>query len=118
MTRAAHVAQQAAQKGLKVRSEFLVTPGSEQIRATIERDGLIEIFEKIGGKVLANACGPCIGQWSRKVRLKYFNQKFSRSCFLKGFIRTVFPLELSPNRKGDSYYTSLLIKGLNRWLLD
>ncbi|KAA0191357.1 Aconitase 3-isopropylmalate dehydratase large and Aconitase A isopropylmalate dehydratase small [Fasciolopsis buskii] len=66
MTRAAHVAQQAAQKGLKVRSEFLVTPGSEQIRATIERDGLIEIFEKIGGKVLANACGPCIGQWSRK----------------------------------------------------
>ncbi|THD21814.1 Aconitate hydratase mitochondrial [Fasciola hepatica] len=66
MTRAASLAQQAADKGLKVRSQFLVTPGSEQIRATIERDGLLQVFEKIGGRVLANACGPCIGQWSRK----------------------------------------------------
>ena len=44
---------------------FTITPGSEQIRATIERDGLIEIFNKVGGTVLANACGPCIGQWKR-----------------------------------------------------
>ena len=44
---------------------FTITPGSEQIRATIERDGLIDIFDKVGGTVLANACGPCIGQWKR-----------------------------------------------------
>ena len=44
---------------------FTITPGSEQIRATIERDGLLDIFEKVGGTVLANACGPCIGQWKR-----------------------------------------------------
>lgn len=44
---------------------FTITPGSEQIRATIERDGLIDIFNKVGGTVLANACGPCIGQWKR-----------------------------------------------------
>jgi aconitate hydratase len=65
MERAAAVAKQAAEKGLKVKSEFTVTPGSEQIRATIERDGQLEAFEKIGGLVLANACGPCIGQWKR-----------------------------------------------------
>ncbi len=44
---------------------FTITPGSEQIRATIERDGLIDVFSKVGGTVLANACGPCIGQWKR-----------------------------------------------------
>lgn len=44
---------------------FTITPGSEQIRATIARDGLLEVFEKVGGTVLANACGPCIGQWKR-----------------------------------------------------
>ena len=44
---------------------FTITPGSEQIRATIERDGLIDVFDKVGGTVLANACGPCIGQWKR-----------------------------------------------------
>jgi aconitate hydratase len=65
MERAASIAKQALDKGLKVRSEFTITPGSEQIRATIERDGQLELFEKIGGLVLANACGPCIGQWKR-----------------------------------------------------
>lgn len=55
-----------ADKGLKLKSKFTVTPGSEQIRATIERDGIAEIFRKAGGVVLANACGPCIGQWDRK----------------------------------------------------
>src|SRR4030095_14937451 len=65
MERAASVAKQALAKGLKVKSEFTITPGSEQIRATIERDGQLELFEKVGGLVLANACGPCIGQWKR-----------------------------------------------------
>ncbi|HEY3250619.1 MAG TPA: aconitate hydratase [Ignavibacteria bacterium] len=65
MERAASIAKQALEKGLKVKSEFTITPGSEQIRATIERDGQLELFEKIGGLVLANACGPCIGQWKR-----------------------------------------------------
>jgi aconitate hydratase len=65
MERAASIAKQAIAKGLKVKSEFTITPGSEQIRATIERDGQLELFEEIGGVVLANACGPCIGQWDR-----------------------------------------------------
>eukprot|EP01111_Echinosteliopsis_oligospora_P007939 TRINITY_DN232_c0_g1_i1.p1 TRINITY_DN232_c0_g1~~TRINITY_DN232_c0_g1_i1.p1 ORF type:complete len:779 (+),score=262.06 TRINITY_DN232_c0_g1_i1:42-2378(+) len=65
MTRAAHIARQALDKGLKAKSQFLITPGSEQIRATISRDGLTETFEQVGGVVLANACGPCIGQWRR-----------------------------------------------------
>jgi aconitate hydratase len=65
MERAASVAKQASAKGLKAKSEFVITPGSEQIRATIERDGQLEAFTKIGGLVLANACGPCIGQWKR-----------------------------------------------------
>ena len=65
MERAASVAGQAVERGLKVKSEFTITPGSEQIHATIKRDGQLEIFEKVGGLVLANACGPCIGQWKR-----------------------------------------------------
>jgi aconitate hydratase len=65
ITRAASVAQQAIDKKLKARSEYTVTPGSEQVRYTVERDGYLSIFEKIGGVVLANACGPCIGQWAR-----------------------------------------------------
>ena len=66
ISRAASIAQQALDKKLKVKSEFTVTPGSELVRYTIERDGYINIFENIGGVVLANACGPCIGQWARK----------------------------------------------------
>jgi len=65
ITRAASVAGQAKEKHLKVKSEYTVTPGSELVRYTIERDGLIKTFEEIGGVVLANACGPCIGQWAR-----------------------------------------------------
>ncbi len=65
ISRSASIAKHALEKGLKAKSYFLITPGSEQIRYTIERDGFIEIFEKIGGTVLANACGPCIGQWQR-----------------------------------------------------
>jgi aconitate hydratase len=63
--RAANVARQAKAKGLKAKIPFMVTPGSEQVRATIERDGLLQDLEDIGGTVLANACGPCIGQWER-----------------------------------------------------
>jgi aconitate hydratase len=65
ITRAASVARQAGEKELKVAAEFTITPGSELVRYTIERDGLIRTFEEIGGVVLANACGPCIGQWAR-----------------------------------------------------
>nr|XP_032831930.1 aconitate hydratase, mitochondrial isoform X2 [Petromyzon marinus] len=66
MGRAASVARQALSHGLKARAAFTVTPGSEQIRATIERDGYAQVLRDIGGVVLANACGPCIGQWDRK----------------------------------------------------
>ncbi len=65
MQRAATIAKQAADKGMKVKCGFMVTPGSEQIKKTIERDGQMELFQKIGGVVLANACGPCIGMWNR-----------------------------------------------------
>lgn len=63
--RVANIAKAAAAQGLKAVSEFTITPGSEQVRATIERDGQLAALEAIGGKVLANACGPCIGQWKR-----------------------------------------------------
>jgi aconitate hydratase len=65
ITRAASIARQAAAKGLRTKTQLLITPGSEQTRATIERDGLLADLEAIGGTVLANACGPCIGQWDR-----------------------------------------------------
>jgi len=65
ITRAASLAEQAVSKGLTAKSEFTITPGSEQVRYTVERDGYLGIFVKMGGVVLANACGPCIGQWSR-----------------------------------------------------
>ena len=84
--RAASIARQALDKKLKVHSEFIITPGSEQVRYTIERDGQLETFEKIGGMVLANACGPCIGQWARHGAekaeknsiLTSFNRNFSK----------------------------------------
>ncbi|MDX9757812.1 MAG: aconitate hydratase [Bacteroidota bacterium] len=63
--RVAAIARQAQAKGLRAKSEFTITPGSEQVRATIERDGQLALLEGIGGTVLANACGPCIGQWKR-----------------------------------------------------
>ncbi|HMK11554.1 MAG TPA: aconitate hydratase [Acidimicrobiales bacterium] len=65
ITRAASIARQASAKGLTAKTQLLVTPGSEQVRATIERDGLLADLEAIGATVLANACGPCIGQWDR-----------------------------------------------------
>ena len=65
ISRAASIAKQATDNGIKARSEFTITPGSEQVRYTVERDGFLGTFEKMGGVVLANACGPCIGQWAR-----------------------------------------------------
>jgi aconitate hydratase len=65
IARAASIAKQAAEKGIKAKAEFTITPGSEQVRYTVERDGYLETFEKIGAKMLANACGPCIGMWDR-----------------------------------------------------
>jgi aconitate hydratase len=65
ITRAASLANQAIDKKLEVKAEYTVTPGSELVRYTVERDGYLDTFEKIGGVVLANACGPCIGQWAR-----------------------------------------------------
>ena len=86
ISRAASIAEDAKTKGIQSAAEFTVTPGSEQIRYTIERDGFIDTFESIGGKVFANACGPCIGQWAREGAEKKekntivhsFNRNFSK----------------------------------------
>lgn len=65
ISRAVSLAKQVAEKGLTLKSEFTITPGSEQVRYTIERDGFLDVFNKIGATVFANACGPCIGMWER-----------------------------------------------------
>ncbi len=86
ISRAASLAQQAIDKGLKAQSEYTITPGSEQVRYTVERDGFLATFDKMGGVVLANACGPCIGQWARHGAEKQeknsiitsFNRNFSK----------------------------------------
>ncbi len=67
ISRSAFIAENAMGKGLKAKSEFTITPGSEMVRFTIERDGFLDTFDKMGGVVLANACGPCIGQWARHI---------------------------------------------------
>ncbi|MBT5425499.1 MAG: aconitate hydratase [Bacteroidetes bacterium] len=86
IARSASIARQAAEKKLKAGSEFTITPGSEQVRYTVERDGFLKSFEEIGGIVLANACGPCIGQWAREGADKHmknsiitsFNRNFAK----------------------------------------
>ncbi len=65
ISRSVSLAKQVAEKGLKLNAEFTITPGSEQVRYTIERDGFLEVFNSIGATVFANACGPCIGMWAR-----------------------------------------------------
>ena len=85
LTRAASIAKQAKEKKLKVKTEFMVTPGSEMIRYTTDRDGVLKYFEDIGGVVLANACGPCIGQWKRHTddperKKHHFNIIQSKLC--------------------------------------
>ncbi len=67
ISRSASVAQQAIDKHLKTKAEFTITPGSELVRSTVEKDGLLHTLDEIGGVVLANACGPCIGQWARHI---------------------------------------------------
>ena len=86
ITRAATIAKQATDHGMKAKAEFTITPGSEQVRYTVERDGYLGIFEAVGGVVLANACGPCIGQWARHTTdpnrknsiLTSYNRNFSK----------------------------------------
>jgi aconitate hydratase len=86
ISRSASVAKQAIEKNLETKAEFTITPGSELVRFTIEKDGFLNTFEKIGGVVLANACGPCIGQWARHIDdpnrknsiITSFNRNFAR----------------------------------------
>ncbi|HEX3768218.1 MAG TPA: aconitate hydratase, partial [Puia sp.] len=86
ISRSASVAKQAIEKKLETLAEFTITPGSELVRFTIEKDGFLNTFEKIGGVVLANACGPCIGQWARHIDdpnrknsiITSFNRNFAR----------------------------------------
>jgi aconitate hydratase len=86
ISRSAFIAKNAMAKGLKSKSEFTITPGSEMVRYTIERDGLLDTFNQMGGVVLANACGPCIGQWARHVNdpakkntiVTSFNRNFAK----------------------------------------
>lgn len=81
MSRAASIAREGAAHGLKTKSKFTVTPGSEQVRATIQRDGQMSALEDVGGLVLANACGPCIGQWDRQdVKKGVANSSKSLHC--------------------------------------
>ena len=82
ISRSASLAKQAIDKGLKTRSEFTITPGSEMVRYTVERDGLLNTFEKMGGVVLANACGPCIGQWAR-----HTNDPLKKNSIITSFNR-------------------------------
>merc|ERR1712142_1375424 len=70
MARVASICQQAKDKGYKAKAGFLISPGSEQIRATIKRDGIQDLFESVGGVVMSNSCGPCIGQWKRHDKKK------------------------------------------------
>ena len=65
ISRSVSLARQVKEKGLTLKSEFTITPGSEQVRYTVERDGFLEVFDQIGARVFANACGPCIGMWDR-----------------------------------------------------
>lgn len=86
LSRAASIAQQALDKGLKINSELGINPGSEQVRYTADRDGILEVFEKLNAKIFTNACGPCIGQWDRSDRkgdekntiVHSFNRNFSK----------------------------------------
>jgi len=86
ISRAASIAKQARDKKIKAKAKYTITPGSEQVRYTIERDGFIDIFNSIGASVFANACGPCIGQWARQNAEKEerntivhsFNRNFSK----------------------------------------
>lgn len=86
LSRAANVVNQAKEKGLEVKAKFIINPGSEQVRYTAERDGILKEFEEVGAVIMANACGPCIGQWKREDESKdrpnsivtSFNRNFAK----------------------------------------
>lgn len=101
MTRAASIISEASKSGLKPKIPFFVTPGSEQIRATIERDGLTEVFESAGAKILANACGPCIGQWNRSEETLYKNVENSEDKFPANSILTSFNRNFRARNDGN-----------------
>lgn len=99
MSRVSSIAQQALHKGLKTKTKFMITPGSELINSTIERDGIKKTLESVGGVVLANACGPCIGQWVRK------DEKDQENAILTSFNRN-FRGRNDGNRKTMNFLAS------------
>ena len=101
MTRAESLVRQASAAGLKPKADFFITPGSEQIRATVSRDGTMETFERAGGIVLANACGPCIGQWSRADGVR----KGEENAIFSSYNRN-FPGRNDGNRKTMNFLAS------------
>lgn len=101
MTRAESLVQQASAAGLKPKADFFISPGSEQIRATVERDGTLGTFTDAGGLVLANACGPCIGQWSRTDGVK----KGEANAILSSYNRN-FPARNDGNSKTMNFLAS------------
>jgi homoaconitase len=101
MTRAESLVQQAHAAGLKPKADFFITPGSEQIRATLERDETLDTFTEAGGLVLANACGPCIGQWSRTDGVK----KGEDNAIFTSYNRN-FPARNDGNRKTMNFLAS------------
>ncbi|OAK95821.1 mitochondrial aconitate hydratase-like protein [Phaeosphaeriaceae sp. SRC1lsM3a] len=101
MTRSEEIVKQAAAAGLKPKADFFITPGSEQIRATLERDNTLQTFTKAGGTVLANACGPCIGQWTRTDGVK----KGEANAILTSYNRN-FPGRNDGNRATMNFLAS------------
>ncbi|OAV88784.1 hypothetical protein PTTG_06698 [Puccinia triticina 1-1 BBBD Race 1] len=99
MARVSSIAKQALDKGLKTQTKFMITPGSEQINSTIARDGIKQTLESVGGIVLANACGPCIGQWERK------EEKDQENAILTSFNRN-FKARNDGNRKTMNFLAS------------
>jgi len=99
MSRVSSIAKQASDKGISTKTPFMVTPGSELINATIERDGIKKSLVAVGAQVLANACGPCIGQWERK---EYKNED---NAILTSFNRN-FRARNDGNRKTMNFLAS------------
>jgi aconitate hydratase len=100
ITRSASIARQALSKGLKAKTDLTITPGSEQVRYTIERDGLLDVFDQLGAVVLANACGPCIGQWKRET-----NENQEVNTIVTSFNRN-FPKRNDGNPNTHAFVTS------------
>lgn len=100
ITRSASIARQAIEKGLKAKTDLTITPGSEQVRYTIARDGLLDVFDQLGAVVLANACGPCIGQWKRDT-----NENQEVNTIVTSFNRN-FPKRNDGNPNTHAFVTS------------